>query len=75
MLSEAQRHVMLHALGLDREKKSYRNGYAAEPDTPDYETWVGLETAGYAQRGRTIPGGLVPFRVTESGRRALQEEG
>ena len=75
MLSEAQRHVMLHALGLTRAKESYRNYFAANPGTPDCAIWEGLEASGLAQRIRPLsPDSLIVFCVTPAGRSALQGE-
>lgn len=65
-LTPKQRYLARHALGLDWKRKSYRNNFAAEIGTPDFDEWKGMEDAGLAQRGRTIPGGLIPFRLTRA---------
>ena len=65
-LTPEQLYLARHALGLDWKRKSYRNNFAAEPGTPYFETWQSMCAAGLAQQGRTIPGGLVPFRLTRA---------
>lgn len=68
-----EREVMDHALGRTYPNKArdYRNHFAARPGSEDYEVWERLEVDQLAQRGRTIPGGLVYFQVTEAGKQAL----
>lgn len=65
-VTEEQRGVLLHALGLTRQAEAYRNHYAAEPGD---ETCNALVEAGYMREGREIEGGLVYYHVTEEGRR------
>lgn len=75
-LTERQRELMRHALGLSQKKESYRNYFAAAPGTDDFHEWVNMQLSGAAMRGRTInqpPNELVIFHVTEAGRRALEE--
>lgn len=54
-----------HALGISGGKtKPYRNHYCTDADD---ENMCQMVEAGYMKRGRTIPGGLVCFHVTDLG--------
>lgn len=72
-LSEAQRDLMRHTLGLDRSKKPFRNHYCANPE--DDETcaaWDDLVSRGLATKAQPRP--WLPYytyRVTPAGRAAL----
>jgi len=55
--------LLRHAVG----KNGYRNYFAAEPHSPDWESWELLVGLGLANRGRAIPGGLVYFHVSKPG--------
>lgn len=72
MLTQDQIHDIKHALGLNGgHVQPFRNYYCAEPDD---ENMAALVTAGMMKRGRTIPGGLVAFHVTEAGAAAVGAE-
>lgn len=50
-LTERQRDLARHALGLDgRHKQSYRNHYATGPGSDGYQEWLDLEAKGLAKR-------------------------
>ncbi len=55
--------LLRHAVG----KNGFRNHFAVEPYSPDWESWELLVGLGLAQRGRAIPGGLVYFHVSKPG--------
>jgi hypothetical protein len=58
-----------HALGLTGGRiQPYRNHYCAKGDD---ENMVRMVAAGLMRRGRTIPGGLVNFHVTDEGAAAV----
>lgn len=68
-ITPEQRRKLCHALGIDCAcVEPTRNFYAEDPDDPDMNALVGL---GYMQQGKTIPGRLVYFHVTEAGRNLL----
>lgn len=70
-LLDRHRFAMAHALGIDRRAESYRNYYAAEPDSPAAEDWRYLVSLGYATEGRPASGDLLLFHVTEAGKLAV----
>ncbi len=59
--------ALQHSLGIttSRSGTEYRNYYAAEADDPLCLTLV---SKGDMRIGRTIPGGLVYYHVTEQGK-------
>lgn len=71
-LTKEQRAAMLHALGLDRKRKSYRNSYHAAIGSPNAEMWTDLVGLGFAALVH-VEGSLALFTVTEAGRAALSE--
>ncbi|HXJ39234.1 MAG TPA: hypothetical protein VNH18_08135 [Bryobacteraceae bacterium] len=71
-LTDNQRAMMLHALGLDRRKESYRNAYCVPFGQPEDAEWAELVGRGLAMRGQTINCGRDRYYfVTEQGRQAL----
>lgn len=60
-----------HALGRPRDPLNPpRNHYALDPSSPEA---VRMAHSPWWRRGRSIPGGLVYYHVTEAGRSALKE--
>lgn len=72
-LTKSQRRAMLHALGLDRKPKSYRNRYHAPTGSTDAEMWTDLVAGGCAALVH-VEGNLALFTVTDAGRAALEEQ-
>lgn len=72
-LSRAERDCTEHALGLNRARRPYRNFFAAEPASPDHETFVRLVARGLARLARRAgPGQPCDiFAITEAGQRAV----
>jgi hypothetical protein len=72
-LSRAERDCVEHALGLNRARRPYRNFFAAEPGSPDHETFVLLVARGLAWLARRAgPGQPCDlFAITEAGQRAV----
>jgi hypothetical protein len=72
-LSEQERHILLHALGLNRERTPYRNRFVTGPGTIEYPVCRFLVARGLmAERpGSEITGGDSVFFVTESGKEAV----
>lgn len=61
-------HILRHALGIgdDGHGREYRNYYAAEPNDIGCNALV---CQGHMSIGKSIPGGLTYFHVTQEGRR------
>lgn len=68
-LSAAERHVILHCLGLTRGGKEYRNYFCAEPGHSDWQTLERLVERGLMRRRHdpVCVGGWI-FHVTDAGR-------
>lgn len=70
-----QSRLMRHALGLDYDKKSFRNHYACCPGCDDHKRWMELVDAGFATVRKSHP--LNPdmdcFRVNFAGAKAVVE--
>ena len=74
ILTDAERDVMLHALGVDkRVKKPYRNYFACAPDEKYYlPIWERLLARGLCTKrapNSTFP--YIYFHLNEAGARAL----
>lgn len=50
MITEKQKQILEHSLGLDRRKASYRNHFVSAEGTDDWENLVALEKAGLMRR-------------------------
>lgn len=72
VLSNDERDLMAHALGLHYSPEPYRNRYATTSDCDGYDTVRRLEERGLMRRGRDISGGVECFHVTQEGRDALR---
>lgn len=74
-----QRELARHALGLDsRHKRSYRNRFVCESNSPDGVKWMAMCAEGYAQRrdSSTLPfGGCDMFWLTPKGAEAALNPG
>jgi hypothetical protein len=69
--TEVQIEQIKHSLdGSSGNGDWYRNYYAAEHDDPDMCALVGM---GMMMRGRSIPGGLQYFHVTDAGKQAVRD--
>jgi len=66
-----EQDIIRHSLGLDRNKVSYRNYYADEPDAPKL---IALVKKGLMKKGSSIIGGLQYFHVTPEGRKSLRDK-
>lgn len=64
--------VLKHALGLDRNKKPYRNHFAAAHDTDDYEACERLVVAGLMTKGNDLGYGDL-FHATKAGEKAATD--
>lgn len=67
-LSEEDRHIILHSLGLSRPRRwSYRNHYCADDDDPTLARMVGRGLMRRGPRKRQELGGMTLFHVTATG--------
>lgn len=66
-ISDQERDVLRHALGLDRCRVSYRNSYSATPMSDTYPVCMGLVAKGLMVRG-AFHETMIHFHVTESGK-------
>lgn len=73
-MTNEQREVMRHALGLGRGSREYRNHFVTGPGTTDYPHCEALVAAGLMKRrdGNPLSGGDPIYSVTEAGRVALK---
>ena len=65
-MTQKQRELARHALGFDgRNKTQYRNHFVVGPGCDDYEDWMEMVKAGYANRypPREISGRMDTFSV------------
>ena len=71
MLTEEQRELARHALGLGNgRKQSYRNRFATGPGGTDHPAWLDMVKQGFAKKrdGKTLPfGGDDMFWLTRRG--------
>jgi len=66
-LTDVEREILRHALGLDRCRVSYRNGYSSTPQADSYPVCMGLVRKGLMERGPYDEKGVV-FHVTDAGK-------
>ncbi len=71
-LTNAERKVLRHALGLDNAEHAYRNRYASNGRD---ETWEGLCACGAANRASHGEGTMWWYWVTQAGCTAVIEPG
>ena len=72
-ISEQQRHVLRHALGLNRSAIAYRNYFCTGPGTDNYPVCMSLVGLGLMSRRETsgLFGGDSVFHVTPAGLAAV----
>lgn len=71
-ITERQRSILAHSLGLDRAKKPYRNRFCTEEGSKDFDDCQALVERGFMQKSKPvdwIPDAI--FIVTEKGRLAV----
>ncbi len=73
-LTNKQREIILHALGLTRGSREYRNHFVTGPGSDDYADCEALVAAGLMAklRGNVLTGGDPCYVVTDGGRQALE---
>lgn len=71
MITDGERKLMLHALGLDQAKKSYRNRFSCAPFGTTAAAWEKLVDRGLAERAEGVGSDLWWYRVTDTGRDLL----
>jgi len=73
-LTERQKEIIQHALGLNRSDEPYRNKFVAGPGSSRWDDLIALELRGYVKRmsaGIELLSGNVFFWITESGAKAI----
>ena len=72
-MTEKQRDILRHALGLGRERNSYRNHFVTGPGSDDYADCEALVAAGLMHRreGNPLSGGDPIYSVTKAGPEAM----
>lgn len=73
-MTEEQREIMRHALGLNRGSRKYRNHFVTGPGSTDYPHCEELVAAGLMTKraGNVLSGGDDIYSVTDAGRAALK---
>jgi len=71
-LTEQERDILRHALGMDRCRVAYRNNYSATPKSDSYPVCMGLVSKGLMERTAGYTETMVHFMVTDAGREAVQ---
>ncbi len=72
-LTEAERHLMEHALGIAQSGRAYRNYYTCAPGSPDFERCRSLVERGMvADYGPVGSRSTRLFYVTDAGEAALR---
>lgn len=76
MLTVKQRDLIRHALGLTRQRISYRNHFVTGEGSDDYPEWMKMVEIGAARRrkGNAITGGDDVFYVTWAGANVAKNE-
>lgn len=77
-MNEIQKQIARHALGLpNKNKKSYRNGYATYASMSQYLEWSDMVAKGLAvQSKQPVPtSGIITFHLTEAGALLALESG
>jgi hypothetical protein len=74
-MTNEQRELMRHALGVGHGSREYRNHFVTGPGSTDYPDCEALVAAGLMARreGHPLSGGDPVYSVTEAGRSALRE--
>ena len=73
-MTDEQREIMRHALGLNRGRGDYRNHFVTGLGSTDYADCEALVAAGMMSKraGNALSGGDDIYRVTDAGRAALK---
>ena len=73
-ITEKQREIMRHALGLNRGNRDCRNHFVTGPGSDDYTHCEELVAAGLMNKraGNMLSGGDDIYSVTDAGRAALK---
>ncbi len=71
IITDEEKELMIHALGLERSKKAYRNYFNTGKEGVHFEIWQGLTGKGYAVNLGSGMSRGVYFKITENGLRAL----
>jgi hypothetical protein len=75
-MTEAEREIIKHSLGLTRSNVTYRNYFCADPDHADMPLIRSLIASGHMRASHTINGGRdTIYVVTEVGRAAVGAAG
>jgi hypothetical protein len=76
-LSDEKRHILRHALGLERGSREYRNHFVTGPGSSDYANCEDLVGAGLMTKrpGHALSGGDPVYTVTEAGKMAARSCG
>lgn len=72
-ITDNQREILRHALGLGRNSDAYRNYFVTGPGSDDYADCEALVAAGLMTKrsGGPLSGGDPVYRVTDAGQDAL----
>lgn len=70
-LSNKQKHIIKHALGLDNSKTPYRNHYAVSPGTVQLQNLLELQQMGLMASWPSESGKMIYFNVTEKGAQSV----
>lgn len=66
-ITERQREILRHTLGLNRSRKAYRNHFAVSPGSPDHDECRILQSAGFMECIDPELAPLLCFYATEKG--------
>lgn len=67
-VTDDERDLLRHALGLDRARVSYRNHYSVSPIADTYPICVRLHAKGLLERSATYASTMILFHVTDAGK-------
>jgi len=67
-LTDEERDLLRHALGLDRARISYRNHYSVSPKAETYPLCARLLAKGLLERSATYTATMIQFQVTDAGK-------
>lgn len=67
-LTDDERDLLRHALGLDRTRFSYRNHYSVSPKADTYPLCARLLAKGLMERDATYTSTMILFHVTDAGK-------
>lgn len=67
-LTDEERDLLRHALGLDRTRVSYRNHYSVSPTAATYPLCQRLLAKGLLERSASYTETMILFHVTDAGK-------